>query len=90
MNIKLDSVDIPNRAIKAIKIAIQKQFPSASLIHVDDDSIQVWFDTDPGIGPKLNPKAYGQRLETLKKELASFVAASGKTLEEIIADITKV
>lgn len=86
--IKLVSVRVPSNQQKALEKALLK-LPKANQAQVYGGEIHVWFDEEPGIGPKINTGAYAQRLETAAKSLRGLLIASGKSKDEVLNDLSK-
>ena len=85
INIKVERVKITKP--KALKAALQA-LPKVSQVDVYDNLLLVWFNEDPGIGPKINQGAYDQRLSTAAKSLKGLITSSGKTKDEILRDLS--
>ncbi len=87
IHVKLIFITVPNNQRKALERALEK-LPKANQAIVSGGEINVWFDEEPGVGPKINPAAYNQRLETAAKGLRGLLIASGKTKNEVLKDLS--
>jgi dienelactone hydrolase len=87
--IKVKDINVPRKQIKALEQALSK-LPKVNQVQVYDRDLHVWFDEEPGVGPKINQSAYNQRLETSAKGLRGLLIASGKSKNDVLADLAKI
>ena len=91
VGVKLDYVKVRQCNVKAIKAALEKEFPTAVENYVSTyGSVNVWFDEDPGIGAKISESAYQKRVDTLAKDIKALVITSGKSKTQVLKDLKEV